>query len=152
MGQQKNGVPGGVYFFISIEARGKAAVFRDAFFKTKVERRWTEIVSGFPKTSGKEYVVNDRVVHAIVHFLPDAEEIETMLDKIIAQFKARVTVDWKGEGELWSPNPKIRKINTPDELRSLRGFIVQKMLGGKELTLLNELDDEEDDDDSYYYN
>ncbi len=152
MGQQKSGVPGGVYFFISIEARGKAAVFRNAFFKTKVERRWTEIISGFPNTSGKEYVVNDRVVHAIVHFLPEAEDIETNLDTIIKRFKLRVMIDWKGEGELWSPKPKIRQINTPDELRSLRGFIVQKMLGGKELTRLNELDDEEDDDDSYYYN
>lgn len=151
MGQQKSGVPGGAYFFISIEAKGKAAVFRDAFFKTRVERRWTEIVSGYPKTNGKEYVVNDRVVHAIVHFLPEVTETEKVLDEIIEKFKACVTIDWKGEGELWSPQAKIRKINTKDELRSLRGFIVQKMLGGKELTRLEELD-EEDDDEAYYYN
>ena len=87
MEQQKSGVPGGVYFFISIEARGKAAVFRDAFFKTKVERRWTEIISEYPNANGKEYVVNDRVVHAIVIFSTESEENEATLDEIILRLK-----------------------------------------------------------------
>lgn len=151
MVQQRNEVPGGVYFFISLEAKGKATVFKDAFFKTKVERRWTAHLHAYPHTSISEFVVNDNALHAIIHMTPEVRAPEQRLDEILTTFQEAVLADWKGDGELWNPKPKIRRIHTQDELRNLRGFIVQKMLGGKELSRLEELDEDEEEDGSDNY-
>jgi hypothetical protein len=145
MVHQRSEVPGGVYYFISLETKSKAPVFKDAFFKTVVERRWTAHLHPYPHTRIHEFVVNDSALHAILHMTPEVRAPEQQLDEIITTFQAALLADWKEDGELWNPKPKIRRINTQEDLRSLRGFIVQKMLGGKELSRLEELDEDEDD-------
>lgn len=151
MVQQRNEVPGGVYFFVSLEAKGKAPVFRDAFFKTKVERRWTALMTTYPHTTANEFVVNDNAVHAMIVMTHEVKAPEDQLAEMLSSFQQVVLEDWKG-GELWNPVPKIRRIVKKDELNSLRDFIVQKMLGGKELSRLEELDDEEDEGYNGYDN
>ena len=146
MVQQKNEVPGGVYFFISLEAKGKAPVFKDAFFKTKVERRWTANMHLYPQANATEFVVNDHALHAMIVIAQQVSAPQKLLEQLLTTFQDTVQADWKGEGELWNPSPRIRQISNPDELRGLRDFIVQKMLGGKELSRLEELDEEDEDD------
>lgn len=148
MVQQRNEVPGGVYFFISIEAKGKAPVFRESSFKTRVERRWMANMEDFPQAKAPEFVVNDMVLHAIIVMSTSVSAPEEVLDEICRTFQASVLEDWQGESELWNPKPKVRPITKQSELRSLRDFIVQKMLGGKELSRLEELD--EDEEDNYW--
>jgi hypothetical protein len=152
MVQHKNEVPGGVYFFVSLEAKGKAPVFRDAFFKTKVERRWTALTATYPYTTANEFVVNDNAVHAMVILTADVQDPQAQLEEMLKSFQQVVLEDWKQGAELWNPLPKIRRITKKDELSSLRDFIVQKMLGGKELSRLEELDDEEDEGYGPYEN
>jgi hypothetical protein len=148
MVQLRNDVPGGVYFFVSIEAKGKAPVLRESSFKTKVELRWTAALSQYPQTSCAEFVVNDNALHAVVAIANDAAEPEKRLEELLQHFQAQASLDWKGGGPLWNPTPKVRRITKQDELDSLRDFIVQKMLGGKELSQLEELD-EDDENDRY---
>jgi hypothetical protein len=152
MVQQRNEVPGGVYYFVSLEARGKAPVFKDAFFKTKVERRWTANMHLYPQAKATEFVVNDNALHAIIVVTNDVLAQEELLHTLIKSFQTAVQDDWKGGGELWSPKPKVRGVTNQDELRSLRDFIVQKMLGGKELSRLEELDEDEDNGEEHYDN
>ena len=122
----------------------------DAFFKTKVERCWTAHLHAYARTRIAEFVVNDNAIHAIILMTQELRAPKQQLDEILTTFQAAVLADWKGGGELWNLKPKVRRINTQDELRSLRGFIVQKMLGGKELSRLEELDeDEENGTDNY---
>ncbi len=146
MVQLRDEVPGGVYFFVSLEAKGKAPVFRDAFFKTKVERRWTAHMASYPHTSANEFVVNDNAVHGLIVMTPEVKNPEQQLEEMLGRFQQIVLEDWHADGTLWNPVPKVRRITKNDELNSLRDFIVQKMLGGKELSRLEELDDEEEDD------
>lgn len=152
MVQPRNEVPGGVYYFISLEAKGKAPVFKDAFFKTKVELRWTANMQFYPEAKATEFVVNDSALHAIIVVTHDVAAQEDLLDALFKRFQTTVQADWKGRGELWNPEPKVRRITDPDDLRSLRDFIVQKMLGGKELSRLEELDEDEDNGEEHYDN
>lgn len=145
MVQHKNEVPGGVYFFVSLEAKGKAPVFRDAFFKTKVERRWTALMTTYHNAAANEFVVNDNAVHAMILMTPEVLDPEQQLAEMLLKFQQIVLEDWKQGDELWNPVPKVRRITNKAELNSLRDFIVQKMLGGKELSRFEELDDEDED-------
>lgn len=131
---------------MSLEAKGKAPVFRDAFFKTKVERRWTAHMAQYPHTSANEFVVNDNAVHGLIVILPEVSDPDALLAEMLSRFQQVVLEDWQAGGELWNPVPKVRRITKTEELNSLRDFIVQKMLGGKELSRLEELDEEEEED------
>jgi hypothetical protein len=149
MALKKTDLPSGGAYFVSLETKGRSPVFRDAFFKTKVERRWMMLLTQYPHISADEFVVNDHIFHAMVIMTPDVEHPERQLQELIAQFQAIVLEDWKLGDVLWNPIPKIRRITRKDERDSLRDFIVQKMLGGRDRSLL--YDDGDEDDEEYTY-
>jgi hypothetical protein len=131
-----------VYYFVTLETWEREDHFRDDAFRTQVEVHWAGVMRSQPALAGEEYAVNDHALHALVLVRGPGDALE-QLNAATGAFMALTLEDWRGEGELWSPSHKFRRIEDEQELRSLRDFIVQKMLGGKELSELEDDDEEE---------
>ncbi|MEM1000532.1 MAG: hypothetical protein AAGN35_25995 [Bacteroidota bacterium] len=139
MSKQKDET-GGTYYFVTLETRDRGVDFRDAAFRTQVELHWAAVMRRQPDLIGEEYAVNDHALHGLVRVTGPGDALE-MLHAATQAFLDLTRADWTGVGDPWSASHKFRRIANEQELRSLRDFIMQKMLGGEELS---GLEDEED--------
>ena len=152
--------PGKACFFVTLRAQGKEGVF-DAHpdWKTYVEGLWRQVRDALAAVDGAEFNVNGRSLHAVAFVSLDAvEDARTVLWAALEAFREGSEKEWQaylkgreleGMEMLWEKEIELREIEGQEELESLREFIVQKMLGGEELSDLG-LDDEEDDGESFF--
>lgn len=146
------------YYFVTLETRERKDWFVDDGFRTRVEQCWVEVMREQSKSdnywiNAEEYAVNDHALHALILIKTGEEpEVLELLQKATATFMGLTRKDWEegfrqeGKEQLWSRSHKFRLIEDEGELRSLREFIVQKMLGGEEI---NDLDDIEFEEGEY---
>lgn len=123
-----------VYYFVTLETEGKVPRFREVTLKTAVERKWVGVMRLYDHMVAEEYVVEADSLYALAEIRPGQQSAETVLEKAVAYFISLTQDQGPEESPLWSPHFKIRRISDEEELRSLREFIVQKMLGGEELS------------------
>ena len=128
------------HYFITLKLREKCTAFLDPIFRTQVELHWAAVMQQDDALENVEYVVNDVAIHALLALPPTHPDAHGILLHAMRKFMALACASWSGKGELWANNYKIRPIKDADELHSLHDFIVQKMLGGKELSDLGEED------------
>jgi hypothetical protein len=141
------------YYFVTLETKGRKDWFVDDGFRTRVERRWVEVMRGQAESdsyriNAEEYAVNDHALHAlIVITIGEGMDEMELLHRATNAFMDLTRKDWEadfrqegelGQEDIWADSHKFRCIEKDTELRSLRDFIVQKMLGGEEI---NDLDD-----------
>lgn len=149
--------PGKQYFFVTLHARQKQSTFQQyPEFKNRIEELWAEVMRLYQRIDAAAYNVNSVSLHALLEITasrPGDEKVPELLGKAIGSYRTLAQSEWERywkkqeqepPAELWEPRFEVREIHEQDELESLREFIVQKMLGGEELSDLGlEEDDEE---------
>lgn len=151
------GMPSGKrYFFVTLHAFNKQDTFHThPVFKTRAEELWGEVMRLYQRIDGAAFNVNSVSLHALMEIdvqVKEGESAPELLGKAIGSYRTLAESEWTRHckvneleqlNDLWEPRFEVREIQNSDELESLRDFIVQKMLGGEELTDLGVDDDEE---------
>jgi hypothetical protein len=114
------------WYFVTLETQSKAPLLDNVVLRTRVEQSWAAAMRGPDPLYSAEFAVNSRALHALVRVQAGPRPPEEVLAEGLDAFMAM-------EGPaLWSPQPRLRRLRDAGELRDLRDFIVQKMLGGEE--------------------
>lgn len=144
---EKEGVS--TYFFAALWARNRQPLFaeHDSFRQT-AETLWRFETSQQNGVKAWEYNLNSVSLYVLLEAPGlEAKAGAAVVTEVIAQYRARVEAEWKshreakgidGPEQLWDENYELRMIDPETELESLRDFIVQKMMGGSELSELEQ--------------
>jgi|GEM_PF-5247060 len=144
---EKEGVS--TYFFAALWARNKQPLFADhGSFRQTAENLWRFETSQQNGVKAWEYNLNSVSLYVLLE-APGlgAEAGANMVREVIGQYRARIEAEWKSYREaesietleqLWDEHYELRMIDPETELESLRDFIVQKMMGGSELSELEQ--------------
>lgn len=140
-------------FFVTLHSAGEPGAFEaHPDWRSYVEALWRRVMADFPEIDGAEFNVNGRSLHALLFVSRKADvEARNLLETALEAFRGASEGEWAAylegrdleqEGALWEGEAELREIEQGEELAKLREFLVQKMLGGEELSDLG-LEDED---------
>ena len=121
-----------------------------------VENTWLMLLGEQADIGSGEYNLNSVSLYAMIEVLQAPEAALASLQEVVDRIREVTQTIWEeytadqgieDEPTLWGPQFELRTINDEQELKSLRDFIVQKMLGGEELSDLGVEDTGEIGDD-----
>ena len=146
------------YCFVSLQTSGREPLFAEhQEFKQVVENAWAVAFLEHADVESSEYNLNSVSLYAMVPVEREPSEAVEYLGSILENIREVTQAAWEvyvtqheiqRAPMLWGESYELRVIENERELSSLRDFIVQKMLGGKELSDLGleELDEEDPDE------
>lgn len=134
------------FCFVSLQTSGREPLFVEHHeFKQVIEKAWTSALQEQPDVESGEYNLNSVSLYALIRVDREPGEALTYLRKVIDEIREATQTAWEEyvteQGIeraplLWGETFELRMIDQERELKSLRDFIVQKMLGGEELSNL----------------
>ncbi len=132
------------YCFVSMQTSGRKPLFEQhETFRQVVESAWAIAFSKHTDVAPGEYNLNSVGLYALVPVDREAGEAIPYLSGVLSSIREATQTAWKEyvsqqgirQGPLlWKETFELRIIENKREISSLRDFIVQKMLGGKELS------------------
>ncbi len=143
------------YCFVSLQTSGREPLFeKHEAFREVVDNAWAVAFRKHADVESGEYNLNSVSLYALVPVARESGEAVAYLSGILDGIRETTQAAWEkyvSEQDipraplLWGETFELRVIDNKQELGSLRDFIVQKMLGGKELSDLGLEDFEEED-------
>lgn len=138
----------GTYFFAALWAMDRQPLFADhCGFREIIENQWRLETERHASIRAWEYNLNSVSLYVLIE-VPGMGETAGAVEvaRIINAYRELIEVQWQTYREveeisiplkLWDETYELRVIDRETELESLRDFIVQKMLGGSELSELH---------------